>query len=588
MADPAFTRSGAAAPNRRLRGGPAGLALAAALAVGAPALAQVQVEPLAAPDLFSTGGGHSDLPADLWRGSSGALAKLVIPELASHPLTPAAAALARHVLEAGANGPEDAGNDPELAGSRAEALLQLGDLPAAQTIAGAAQNLTQLPALSRVAAQAALITGQDDKACAVGDALTLGREGAFWLRLRAYCQARASQTAPAQLTLELAEQQEHRPDFERLMSALLSGPQPGITVQPSLDDALDFAISRKLGLDWASALDGAPASIAVAVAQDAAQPAPARLAAAARAARLGIAVPEAYAAVTPSPTALPPADAPGPLGEATLVALAGSTNDLTLKESAIIMLLRRAKDGPEFQALSRLVAPAIGQLMNAKPVLRQPFMFAMAAAATGDVASAQAARAQVGQGTAPPTQADLAVLDALIAAASTPVDPSAVDALAMAAGPADSPAHARVAGALALVGGFAPLGAQARYDVAGAGAGPGRMPAGRSLALEQAAEQARIGDVALYILETCAEAGPGGLEPADRALMIRALDRHHLEKGFSPVGAAHGRAWRATRPSTAKARASASRRALPSARIISARSAGSRPPGPASAQVSRM
>ena len=92
MADPAFTRSSAAAPNRRRRGGPAALALLATMSLGGPALAQVQVQPLAAPDMFSAGGGHSDLPADLWRGSSGVLAKLVIPELTSHPLTPAGAA----------------------------------------------------------------------------------------------------------------------------------------------------------------------------------------------------------------------------------------------------------------------------------------------------------------------------------------------------------------------------------------------------------------------------------------------------------------------------------------------------------------
>ncbi len=529
MADPAFTRSSAAAPNRRLGRGPATLALMAALALGAPALAQVQVQPLAAPDLFSIGGGHSDLPADLWRGSSGALAKQVIPELASHPVTPAAAALARHVLEAGANGPEDAGNDPDLAGARAEALLQLGGVAAAQAIAGAAQNLTQLPALSRVAAQADLITGQDDKACAVGDALTLGREGAFWLRLRAYCQARAGQSAPAQLTLELADQQEHRADFERLMTALLSGPQPGAKIQPALDTALDFAISRKLGLDWAPALDGAPASIAVAVAQDATPPPAVRLAAAARAARLGIAVPEAYAAVTPAPAARPSADTPGPLGEATLVALAGSTNDLTLKESAVIMLLRRAKDGPEFQALSRLVAPAIAQLMNAKPVLRQPFMFAMAAAATGDVASAKAARAQVGQASGGPAPVDLAVLDALIAAAADPVDPASVRALDIAAVGVEGAAKTRTAGAMALLGGFVPLGPQARFEVADGDLGAAQAPAGRLLALEQSAEQGRLGDVALYILGTAVEAGPHGPTPGERALMIRALRLVHLD-----------------------------------------------------------
>ena len=526
MADPAFTRCSAAAPNRRLRRSRAAWLAVAVVALCGSAAAQVQVRPLAAPDLFSAGGGASDLAPDLWQGSSGALAKLVVPEVASHPLSPAAAALARHVLEVAARGPEGAGDDPDLAGARAEALLQLGDVATARAIADGAPNLPQLTAMSRVAAQAALIGGQDDRACAIGDGLVLGREGGFWLRLRSYCQARARQAAAAQLTLDLAEQQEHHADFERLMGAMLSG---GAATQPALDDALDFAISRRLGLDWTSALGAAPASIVVAVARDPGSPPAVRLAAAARAARLGVAVPEAYAALSPAPAALPAPDAPGPMGEAPLVAVAAATNDLTLKESAIIALLHRAKDGPEFQALARLVAPAIAQIMAAKPVLRQPLMFAIAAAAAGDVASAQAARAEVGQGTSAPAMADLAVLDALIGAASSPADPAAARALTALASQGEAPARARAAGALALLGALAPLDAQARFAVSDADLGPPQVPPGRRLALEQAAEQGRIGDVALYVLGSCVEAGPRGPPPAERALMVRALRQAHLE-----------------------------------------------------------
>ena len=529
MADPGFTRSSAAAPNRRLSRWTAVWLASAAFWGGAQAVAQVQVAPLAAPDLFSVRGGPSDLPPDLWQGSSGTLAKLVIPELASHPLSPAAAALARHVLEVGASGPEGAGNDPELAGARAEALLQLGDVAAARSIAEGAQSLPQLTAMSTVAAQAELIGGQDDKACAIGDGLVLGREGPFWLRLRAYCQARAGQAAPAQLTLELAEQQERQPDYERLMGALLAGGKSAAAAQPLLDDALDFAISRRLNLDWAPALAGAPASIAVALARDGGQPPAVRLAAAARAARLGIAVPEAYSALAPAPTTLPPPDAPGPMGEAALVVVAGATNDLTLKESAVIALLRRSRDGAEFQALARLVAPAIGQLMAAKPVLRQPFMFAVAAAAVGDVTSARVARAEVGQGGSGPTPADVAVLDALIAVTSSPADPAAAEPLGRLTKGAEGAVRARTAGALALLGAFVPLEPQARFDVADADIGAAQVPPGRRLAMEQAAEQGRIGDTALYVLGSCVEAGPRGPSAGERALMVRALRQAHLD-----------------------------------------------------------
>jgi hypothetical protein len=226
---------------------------------------------------------------------------------------------------------------------------------------------------------------------------------------------------------------------------------------------------------------------------------------------------------------MPTDDVPGPIGEATLVALASSTNDLTLKESAIIVLLRRAKDGPEFQALSRLVEPAISQLMNAKPVLRQPFMFAMAGASTGDIATARAARAQVGQGSPNPEPLDLALLDALIAAASDPVDPAVARGLSAVEVGTEGQAKTRIAGALALLGGFIPLGPQARFDVADVDLGSGLAPPRRLLALEQSAEQGRMGDAALYILGTAVEAGPHGPSPGERALMVRALRQVHLD-----------------------------------------------------------
>jgi hypothetical protein len=524
MAGVAFTRSSSKAPNRVI---PA-LSFAAVLVFGQGAFAQVQVQQLAAPDLFSIGTGSSDLPADLWQGSSPALLRTMLPILAQKPLSPAAAALARHLLSAAGNAPEGVGDDPQMAGERAQALLRLGDAAAVETIADHTPQLAQKPDLARAAAEAALIRGEEDKACGLGDSLVTGREGVFWLRLRAFCQARAGQAAPAQLTLDLVQQQAHSPDYDRLMAALLSS---ATNAMPALDDALDFAISKRVSNDWASALASAPAAIAVAVARDASAPAPARLEAAARAARLGFPTPEAYAAVTPLPADLASADQPGATGEAALVALAGATNDLSLKESAVLALLKRAGNAAEFQALARLSAPAIAQVMAAHPVLRDPVQFAAAAAAAGDVATAKAARAEVGQGgAAAPNPVDLAVLDGLIAAAASPPDPAAVDALGAIAAHADGASRARSAAALALLGGLgAPLSPQARFDVAGSDLGQGALAPGRALALEQGADAGRIGDVALYVLAQAADAGAAGPSAGDRALLVRALARAHLD-----------------------------------------------------------
>ncbi|MFZ5719381.1 MAG: hypothetical protein ACOY5Y_07940 [Pseudomonadota bacterium] len=218
--------------------------------VAAPARAQVEVVPLAAPDAFSTAGRDTGLPSELWRGTPVETARIVLPMLAEKPLSPAAEALARRVLATGARGPEGSTGDEALAGARASALLALGDVAAAARILDRAPALDRNAALSRAAAETALLTGDVTRACQVADALSTGRGETYWLRLRAFCQAEAGQTAQAQLTFDLAQAQARDATYGRLMTAKLGGGEPGAA---SLRNGLDLALSRGLGLDLTSA-----------------------------------------------------------------------------------------------------------------------------------------------------------------------------------------------------------------------------------------------------------------------------------------------------------------------------------------------
>lgn len=244
------------------------IALAFALSLSLCAAAQpVEVAPLAAPDAFSTAGRQTGLPADLWRGTSAETARAVLPLLASKPLSPAAAQLARRVLATGARGPEGA-DDPALAGQRAAALVAVGDPMAAASILERAPGLERSAELSQAAAETALLAGDTARACSIAEALGVGREAAYWLRLRAFCQAEAGQGAEAQLTFDLAQAQARDAIFGRLMAAKLSGAAPGAA---SLRNGLDYALSRSLNLDLATAKP-APA---VAAALSGAEPPPA-------------------------------------------------------------------------------------------------------------------------------------------------------------------------------------------------------------------------------------------------------------------------------------------------------------------------
>lgn len=232
----------------------------------APAPNAVEVSSLAAPDAFTTPGRETGLPSTLWRGASVKTARTVLPLLAAKTLSPVAAALARRVLATGGVGPEGAGSDPILAAARAGALTAQGDPRAAAAILARVPGVDRSPELAHAAAESALLTGNDARACAVAEGLSSGREDSYWLRLRSYCQAIAGHPDQAQLTFDLAQSQAKDVVFGRMMSAKLAGSgDPG---PASLRNGLDYALSHSLGLD----LTAAKASVAVAAALSAADP----------------------------------------------------------------------------------------------------------------------------------------------------------------------------------------------------------------------------------------------------------------------------------------------------------------------------
>ena len=233
-----------------------------AMALACAAQAQpVVVTPLAVLDLFSVAARDTGLPAELWRGTSPGIARAVLPDLAVKPLSPAAAALARRVLATGATGPDGAGQDRALAGARVAALIAQGDLKGGAAILSRTPGLDRDSELSKAAAEAALLSRDDDRACAVAAVLGAGRDEIYWMRLRSYCQARAGQAGAAQLTFDLAQAQAKDAVFARLMAAKLNGTgKPG---PASLRNGLDYALSRDLGLDLAAAKPSAAVAAAI-------------------------------------------------------------------------------------------------------------------------------------------------------------------------------------------------------------------------------------------------------------------------------------------------------------------------------------
>jgi len=465
-------------------------ALVAACGLAAPALAQDAVQAQALPklDLFSTGR-EAGLGQDLWKGASADIARAVIPTLANRPLSPAGLSLARRLLAQAATAPDGAGADADLAAARARALLALGEAPLADSILDHTPGLADNAALSQTAAETALITGQDAKACAISDALGAGRDALYWLRLRAYCQLIAGKTDAAQLTFTLATQQGKDATYARLMGVAINGAgDPG---PASLRNGLDFALSRRLKLDLTPALASAPLPISAQIA----------------------------AANPPAPPAAP----------------------TSLSEPDVIAPLKAAKGFSAFVAAAKAARPALAALVAAKSPMTEPVLEASAALAAGDIDTAQAIRQGMGQASFPGSPpVELAILDAALAAAVGKADSPTLDRLSDlgALSEPKTKARAQAAAAIGFALGWA-MGDAARAEFIGFDLGRVDAPPARLIALQAAAQSGRVGETALLALSIAESAGAAGPNPADRAQIIRALDQVGL-KGDAQAFAVEG------------------------------------------------
>jgi hypothetical protein len=203
---------------------------------------------------------------------------------AARPMSPAAGAFATRLMSTSANAPDGGGADADLAAARIEVVLSQGDAAGARAMLDRTPGVRQSAALSQVAAEADLVLGREDDACALVDNLAAGKDAPYFRRLRAYCLVKAGDRAGAQLAYDLTAEQAKDDIYKRLMSAAVSG--ASATGQPaSLRNGLEYALSRRLGLDLTPALDKAWAPILTTVARDPSAPAEAQAAAAAQLAK---------------------------------------------------------------------------------------------------------------------------------------------------------------------------------------------------------------------------------------------------------------------------------------------------------------
>ncbi|HET6519720.1 MAG TPA: hypothetical protein VFG47_07845, partial [Geminicoccaceae bacterium] len=262
----------------------------------------VQVERLAPPSVDAIG-----LPApeglgdDVWDGGDPRAALDLLERLPARTANPALRALTRRLLASGGPPVDGGGEEGRPLALRVERLLAMGELDAALALLGRLPAGQGGEALERLAAEALLLAGGTDDACARGgEGGARSFQGPFWSKLGALCRLRAGERAEARLAVELLREETGRgggeaddPLLFALFDTIDAGAGGGSVegLPPAAADGpspLHLALLREARLPVpGEPLDRLAPGHLAAIARDSATPAARRVAAAERAAALG-------------------------------------------------------------------------------------------------------------------------------------------------------------------------------------------------------------------------------------------------------------------------------------------------------------
>lgn len=384
------------------------LLAAASVALFAGASVPFAVAQIAAPegvetaslptDAFSIGGleeGERALPESLWSNADPQLLDFLLSYAPSRPASPSLGqAMRRTLLSAGA---KPAGADASLGGKKLLALAKAGFVDEARDIASLATSGRNDLAVAEADAVISLLGGDADNACRRGAALSGGREAIFWVRLRAFCYARAGELDAFDLTMNLLrERGALSSSDEALFFAAAAEAAPKEV--PPIKTPLQYAALKTTGVEMSlNDLADAEGGVIAAVAGDTKASNALRLEAAMRAVSMGVMEPSrlkglfggvqfevADIAGALETAAARPND---PVSDALLYqSIAAMTAPEFIRDKAqrVSIALSRADSFHRAYALSHLYADEIASLEGVIVSPQEASSFALAALATGD------------------------------------------------------------------------------------------------------------------------------------------------------------------------------------------------------------
>ncbi len=343
---------------------------------------KVEVTSLGAIDPSSVGlleSGAGGFGLDMWAGSGRALVEGLMARLPAPLHTPARQDLLRRLLLSTAKVPAGPAVAKSFLGVRAERLAAAGYVGLAAKLADLAPQFLDDPALIAVRVDAMWLSGDNAGACDMARAMIRRDSSDEWLKQVTFCRALEGEHAAAAMAVNmLREQGDVDPAFETLMAALAGDDTARLTDLRS-PRALDVAMMRAARQPLPeSALATAGAALLGTLTSYPGLSLDKRLAAAARAARLGVISPtvlrQIYGAVLFSPEELVNAASVieterGPRADALLYQVAQSQNVPVARAEALRLALKLGRDTDRYFVAVQANAPAIKELQPASELL---------------------------------------------------------------------------------------------------------------------------------------------------------------------------------------------------------------------------
>ncbi len=188
--------------------------LLGAVWVTSPSYAQIIIDDMAPASAYEAGildDSQGALASDLWQGISAKRAAKLL-----QGIRPDAQGFAREMqkraLYSGGVPPQSANTkEYELwLSERLHGVLKLGDVQAFDKLLAKTSISPDNPSFAKLFVRRALIAGETEKACVIGDKNTAARSENYWVKLRAFCHAIRGEMSAAETTSDILARSDYK------------------------------------------------------------------------------------------------------------------------------------------------------------------------------------------------------------------------------------------------------------------------------------------------------------------------------------------------------------------------------------------